>query len=235
MEQRHRRGIRSFVCRTGRMTDGQQQAYAANWPRYGVAAEGGVLEFSSLFAQQAPVILEIGFGMGHSLAAMALANPQLNYLGVEVHRPGVGSLLAEVAQHNLTNIRLFHGDAVPFLLHRIPEHSLAGVQIFFPDPWHKTRHHKRRLIQPEFVSLLHRKLQTGGFVHLATDWQEYAIHMMRVLSADAGFSNRAGPGSYLAEAPWRPATKFERRGQALGHGVWDLYFTAQQLPKIDVK
>lgn len=234
MEQQHRRGIRSFVCRTGRMTAGQQQAYAANWPRYGVEPGAAPLDFSSLFAQPAPVVIEIGFGMGHSLAAMALANPQLNYIGVEVHRPGVGSLLAEVAQKNLPNIRLVHGDAVPLLTHRIADHSLAGVQIFFPDPWHKTRHHKRRLIQPEFVNLLQRKLQQGGFVHLATDWHPYAIHMMQVLSETPGFVNVAGPGQFVAQADWRPATKFERRGQALGHGVWDLYFTTTDVPKIDV-
>ena len=219
-----RRGIRSFVCRSGRMTDGQAQAYQRLWPIYGILPQAELLDFGRLYGNAQPVVLEIGFGMGQSLANMAMTHPDLNYLGVEVHKPGVGSLLAEIAAHELTNIRVVHGDAVALLEKYIPNESLAGVQIFFPDPWHKTRHHKRRLIQAEFIQLLHQKLHLGGFIHLATDWRDYAVHMQRVFAANNGFVNQGGEDGFMPNRLDRPATKFERRGELLGHGVWDLYY-----------
>ncbi len=223
-EDKPRRGIRSFVCRSGRMTEGQAQAYQRLWPLYGVVPETDLIDFERLFGNKQPVIFEIGFGMGQSLAQMAYLHPENNYVGVEVHKPGVGSLLAEIEARELKNIRVVHGDAVALLEKFIPNESLAGVQIFFPDPWHKTRHHKRRLIQAEFIQLLHQKLLVDGFIHLATDWRDYALHMQRVFSANHAYVNQAGEAGFMPTRLDRPATKFERRGESLGHGVWDLYY-----------
>lgn len=217
------RRIRSFVLRMGRMTQGQQRAVDQFWPQKGLSIEQGMLNSEQVFARQAPVILEIGFGMGWSLVAMAKDAPQQDFIGIEVHRPGVGKLLHDMAEQNVENIRVYCDDAVEVLQRCIPDNSLAGVQIFFPDPWHKKRHHKRRLIQPEFVQQLRQKLTIGGVLHVATDWQDYAEHILAVLSSAEGFRNQAEV-DYVPRPAYRPITKFEQRGARLGHGVWDLLF-----------
>ena len=216
--------IRSFVVRPGRITEGQRRALEEGMPRFGLQREAGELDAEQAFGRAGPLVLEIGFGMGQSLVAMAAAAPEVNYLGVEVHRPGVGRLLHSMAAEGVENIRVYCDDAVPVLEECIADASLDGVQIFFPDPWHKKRHHKRRLIQPQFVGLLCRKLKPGGFLHLATDWENYADHMLEVLSAEPRLVNRSGSGHYAERPGARPLTKFEQRGQRLGHGVWDLLF-----------
>lgn len=218
------RRIRSFVLRSGRMTEGQRQAYQRLWPVYGLDPNAGMLDFGQCFGNDRPVILEIGFGMGHSLVDMAAASPELNYLGVEVHRPGVGKIMQMMAERGIANIRICEYDAVEVLQHCIRDHSLAGVQIYFPDPWHKKKHHKRRLIQASFVALLARKLLPGGFVHLATDWEAYAEHMLSVMNDAPEFINQANDGGFVPRPSRRPLTKFERRGQRLNHGSWDLLF-----------
>ena len=220
------RRIRSFVKREGRMTSAQHRAIEELWPRYGVEP-GQPIHFRDLFQRDCPAVLEIGFGNGESLAAMAEQNPDRCYLGVEVHRPGVGSLLLNIERLGLTNLRVSMTDSVELLQAQVPDASLSGVQIFFPDPWPKVRHHKRRLIQPEFVQLLRRKLKPGGTLHLATDWADYAEHMLLVMEAADGFSNAAGPGQFLPRPDWRPETKFERRGVRLGHPVRDLLYTCR--------
>ncbi len=216
--------IRSFVVRPGRITEGQRKALETGLPRYGLARADGMLDAKAAFGREAPLVMEIGFGMGQSLVAMAGAAPNTNYLGVEVHRPGVGRLLHAMMENEVDNIRVYCDDAVLVLEECIAPGSLDGVQIFFPDPWHKKRHHKRRLIQPTFVRLLCERLKPGGFLHLATDWENYAEHMLEVLSAEAALDNCAGPGHYSPRPEHRPLTKFEQRGQRLGHGVWDLLF-----------
>jgi tRNA (guanine-N7-)-methyltransferase len=217
------RRIRSFVLRAGRMTPGQQRAFDEYWPQQGLLREQGLLDFQQAFGRTAPVILEIGFGMGQSLVEMAAAAPERDFIGIEVHRPGVGKLLHSMAERGVGNIRIYCDDAVEVLQQCIPDASLAGAQIFFPDPWHKKKHHKRRLIQPDFVQLLRGKLAPGGVLHVATDWQDYAEQILEVLSAAPGFKNQAGDG-YAPRPDYRPKTKFEQRGERLGHGVWDLLF-----------
>ncbi len=217
------RRVRSFVLRMGRMTTGQQRALDAHWPAKGLALEQGMLDLPQVFGRSAPVVLEIGFGMGWSLVQMAREAPHQDFIGIEVHRPGVGKLLHDMAEQNVENIRVYCDDAVEVLERCIPDASLATVQIFFPDPWHKKRHNKRRLIQPEFVQRLREKLAIGGVLHAATDWQDYAEHMLEVLNAAEGFRNQAGEG-YAPRPAHRPTTKFEQRGERLGHGVWDLLF-----------
>lgn len=219
------RRIRSFVLRTGRMTEGQKRAYDFHWPDKGLAREAGMVDFAAVFQRRAPVVFEIGFGMGDSLAAMAAAAPETDFIGVEVHRPGVGRLMHLIDEGGINNLRAYCDDAVEVLENCIPDASLSRVQIYFPDPWHKKRHHKRRLVQPAFVQLLRRKLQLGGQLHLATDWQHYAEHMMEVMSAAEGYRNQAGEGQYAPRPDYRPVTKFEKRGERLGHGVWDLLFS----------
>jgi tRNA (guanine-N7-)-methyltransferase len=219
------RSIRSFVLRTGRMTPGQERALDEHWPSKGLLREHGMLDYSQVFGRTAPVILEIGFGMGASLVTMARAAPEKDFIGIEVHRPGVGKLLSTMAEQGVDNIRAYCDDAVEVLQQCIPEGSLAGVQIFFPDPWHKKKHNKRRLIQPEFVQKLRKKLQRGGVLHLATDWQDYAEHMLAVMSRAEGFRNQFD--GYAPRPETRPLTKFEARGERLGHGVWDLLFEKQ--------
>lgn len=219
-----RRTIRSFVRREGRLTDAQRRALDELWPRYGVTPGAASLDFARLFGRDAPVHLEIGFGNGEALAAMAAAHPQNNYLGIEVHRPGVGALLRRLDAEGITNVRVVSVDAKDVLGQCIPDASLAAVYLFFPDPWPKKRHHKRRLLQSEFAQLVRRKLKLGGEFHLATDWEDYARHMLAVLSAADGFENVATPGPFTPRPEMRPLTRFERRGQRLGHGVWDLTF-----------
>ncbi len=216
------RRVRSFVRREGRMTRAQQQALDALWPRYGVEPQGP-LDLDTLFGRLAPRSLEIGFGNGEHLAALAAATPAEDFLGIEVHRPGVGRLLNECERLGLGNLRLLCMDAVECLEHLIPDACLARVYILFPDPWPKKRHHKRRLIQPGFAELLGRKLAPAGELHLATDWEDYAHQMRDVLDATDGLENLAGNTGYMPRAA-REATKFERRGQHLGHVVWDLAY-----------
>ena len=220
------RTIKSFVLREGRLTAGQQRALDELFPRFGIAQGDEPLNFTELFGNDHPVTLEIGFGNGESLAAMAEAAPELNFIGVEVHRPGVGHLLHLIEQKGLSNVRVANADAVELLKQRIPEASLARLLLFFADPWHKSRHHKRRIVQTGFADLVASRLAPGGLWHLATDWENYAEHMRSVLEVHPAFVNAIAPNSYTPARPsWRPETKFERRGQRLGHGVWDMLYT----------
>lgn len=221
-EKKFVRTIRSFVLRQGRMTLGQEKAFAEHWPQKGLQRENGLLDYEKIFGRRAPVVLEIGFGMGASLVEMARAAPEKDFIGIEVHRPGVGKLLHTMAEQGVENIRAYCDDAVEVLQQCIPDDSLACVQIFFPDPWHKKKHNKRRLVQPEFVQKLRKKLQRGGVIHLATDWQDYAEQMLSVMSSAEGFANQFG--GYAPRPESRPLTKFEKRGERLGHAVWDLLF-----------
>ena len=221
----NRRPIRSFVLRTGRMTPGQQRAYDENWELWGLEHSAGVLDFDGCFAAPGRRVLEIGFGMGQSLVAMAAAEPGTNFVGIEVHRPGVGKLLHSMAEQGVGNIRVYCHDAVEILRDCIEPGSLDSIQIYFPDPWHKKKHNKRRLIQAPLVAQLVTRLKTGGTLHLATDWENYAEQMMAVLSAETRLSNVHGDGEYAPRPDYRPLTKFEQRGERLGHGVWDLIFS----------
>jgi len=217
------RTVKSFVIRAGRMTDAQKQAVTDSWPLFGLNLADGKLEASKVFGRTAPLVLEIGFGMGDSLIAMAQAHPEQDYIGVEVHAPGIGNVLRLAQAAGLQNLRIYKADAKDVLQQALADGLLARIQIFFPDPWHKTKHHKRRMIQAEFVQELRKKLAIGGVLHLATDWEPYASQMMQVLSEAAGFRNCMGEGTWATEHD-RPLTKFEKRGQNLGHGVWDLMF-----------
>jgi tRNA (guanine-N7-)-methyltransferase len=223
-EQKHMRTVKSFVLRAGRMTEGQQKAMEAVWPEMGLELQQGMLDLNEVFGREAPVVLEIGFGMGDSLVEMAKDQPEKNYIGIEVHRPGVGRLLSNAEKAELSNIRVFCDDAIEVLAQCIPDGSLSCIQLFFPDPWHKKRHHKRRIVQPEFAQTLRKKLKVGGVFHMATDWENYAEHMMEVMSEADGYQNVAGDGQYSPQPEWRPVTKFQKRGERLGHGVWDLMF-----------
>jgi len=224
LQEKFKRKIRSFVRREGRITKGQQRALDELFPIFGIESNNTLLDMDELFGRTAPKVLEIGFGNGESLATMASQKPEYDYLGIEVHRPGVGNLLLQIEKQQLTNIRVVCDDAVEVLTHRIADNTLDGVHVFFPDPWHKKKHHKRRLIQPAFVELLAAKLKPGGILHLATDWEDYALHMMEVMKQSSIFINLAGAGNYSERPDYRPLTKFEKRGQRLGHGVWDLLF-----------
>ena len=216
------RPIRSFVKREGKLTKGQQNAIDDLWHDFGVDLADGELDFKTLFNRDAKTILEIGFGNGMSLADMAEASPDQNFFGIEVHKPGVGSLLVQVKKRNLQNIRVSQDDAVDVIEQQIADHGLHRTQIFFPDPWHKKRHHKRRLIQPKFIETLVNKTMPGGVIHIATDWQNYAEHILDVLSSNTQLSNTAE--DFAAKPDYRPSTKYEERGKRLGHGVWDLVF-----------
>lgn len=214
------RPIRSFVLRQGRLTVAQQRALDGCLPIYGIPYTTEFLNFEHVFQRKAPTVLEIGFGMGQATAHIATQHPEINYIGVEVHTPGVGSLLSEIEQRQLNNLRVVQHDAVMVLRDMVPDASLSGIHIFFPDPWHKARHHKRRLIQAELVALLTKKLQPGGYLHLATDWQPYAEHMLAVLRGLPTLVNQHV--DFAPRPEYRPLTKFEQRGIRLGHGVWDL-------------
>lgn len=220
------RRIRSFVKREGRLTKGQASALERLMPVWGIQAPavGQHIQMAELFGREAAVTLEIGFGMGHSLVAMAKAAPERNFIGVEVHRPGVGACLMEAEAQGVENLRVIEFDAVEVLEQWLADGCLDRVQIFFPDPWHKTKHHKRRLIQPGFVQLLRRKMQPGGVLHLATDWENYAEHMLEVMKAASGYENVSVDNTFIPRPDERPLTKFEQRGHRLGHGVWDLQF-----------
>ncbi len=221
-----RRAIRSFVLREGRLTAGQERAFRELWPRFGIDWQPGeALDPQALFATARPITLEIGFGDGESLAAMAAAAPERDFIGLEVHRPGVGHLLLALEQRALTNVRVLRADATALLETGLPSASLDRVQLFFPDPWPKKRHHKRRIVQPGFVAAVARVLRPGGSFHLATDWTPYADWMLAMLDgAPELFENSAGPGQFSARPAQRPITKFERRGQRLGHQVHDLIY-----------
>ena len=219
------RKVRSFVLRQGRFTEAQQRAFDDLWPRFGLDYTGTLRDFDAAFGRSAKRILEIGFGNGQALRYSARHDPARDHIGIEVHAPGVGRLLNALAEDNTGNVRLYHHDAVEVLQHEIADGTLDEVRIYFPDPWHKKRHHKRRLINDAFAALLVRKLASDGRLHLATDWQDYAEQMWDVLETTAGLSNTAGPRGHVARPAWRPQTHFETRGQNLGHGVWDLLYT----------
>ena len=218
----HPRAIRSFVLRAGRMGSGQTRALLELGPRFVLPYQEAALDFGPVFGRDAPVIVEIGFGMGDATAAIAQQLPAIDFLGVEVHTPGVGALLRQIGERGLSNLRLVQHDAVEVLRSMVPPGSLAGIHVFFPDPWHKKRHHKRRLIQPPFVAELAQHLATGGYLHCATDWEPYAQQMLEVLDAEPLLVNTAD--GYAPCPDYRPKTKFEARGLRLGHGVWDLVF-----------
>ena len=220
--------IRSFVTRGGRLSNGQAKAIEHWGPEFCIPYQKKPLNLAHSFQREAPTILEIGFGMGDSTAHISAQCPEHNFLGVEVHAPGVGNLLKLIHEQHLSNTRIIMHDAFEVLTHMIAPDTLAGVHIFFPDPWHKARHHKRRLIQPSFVELLTSRLIAGGYIHCATDWEHYAEHMLHVLSAAPELMNTAE--GYAPRPDYRPVTKFERRGVRLGHGVWDLVFKKLEPP-----
>lgn len=221
-KQSGRSHIRSYVLRQGRVSAAQQRARDNLLPRFGIAYSMQKLDLAQVFGRDAPKILEIGFGMGETTAVIAQTHPQNDYLALEVHSPGVGSLLKQIGAMNLGNIRIIQHDAVEVLRDMIPDNSIDGVHIFFPDPWHKKRHNKRRLIQPLFAAQLANKLKPGGYLHAATDWEDYAMQMLAVFSAETLLQNTAA--DYAPRPDYRPLTKFEQRGLRLGHGVWDLVF-----------
>ncbi|MEZ5530517.1 MAG: tRNA (guanosine(46)-N7)-methyltransferase TrmB [Porticoccaceae bacterium] len=220
-----KKSIRSYVVRAGRMTEGQRAAFEKYWPQYGLSLHDGLLDATQAFGRDAPRVLEIGFGMGDSLLQMLQQEPEKDFIGIEVHPPGVGRLINNAGKLQLANLRVYLADAIDVLEDCIPENSLDRIQIYFPDPWHKKKHNKRRLVQPEFVARLRRYLKPGGVLHLATDWEPYAEHMLEVMEVAEGFDNLAGPGQFSPRPDYRPVTKFEKRGERLGHGVWDLLYS----------
>jgi tRNA (guanine-N7-)-methyltransferase len=229
VEEGHRK-IRSFVLRQGRFSPAQQRAFDALWPRFGLDYQGLERDYDTIFGRSAPRVVEIGFGNGDALRFAARQDSTRDYIGIEVHAPGVGRLLNALGADGSDHVRLYRHDAVEVLTHEIADGSLDEIRIYFPDPWHKKRHNKRRLVQPEFAALLTRKLRIGGRLHLATDWQDYAEQMWDVLDATPGLLNRGGARGHVPRPEWRPQTHFETRGQKLGHGVWDLLYDRATLP-----
>ncbi|EKT59376.1 tRNA (guanosine(46)-N7)-methyltransferase TrmB [Providencia sneebia] len=223
-EGRVMRRVRSFVRRQGRLTQRQEDALQNEWAEKGIDFNGEPLDFAAVFNNQNPVVLEIGFGMGASLVTMAAKNPNKNFLGIEVHAPGVGACLASAKEEDVTNLRVMCHDAIEVLDRMIPDESLSMVQLFFPDPWHKAKHNKRRIVQTPFANKIRSKLAVGGIFHMATDWEPYAEHMLEVMNNAEGYQNVSATGDYVPRPETRPETKFEKRGQRLGHGVWDLMF-----------
>jgi len=219
----HRR-IRSFVRREGRMTPAQQRALDELWPHYGADLPDGYIDPASLFARRAPLHVEIGFGNGETLLHMARAHPEVNYLGIDVHRPGAGRLILKLHSEALDNVRVICADATEVFDRHLPAGAVDAVYVFFPDPWPKKRHHKRRLLQPAFIRILLHVMKHGGMLYLATDWQHYAEHMIELLSSTPALENINGRGNFSARFPDRPLTRFEQRGRDAGHGVWDLAF-----------
>jgi tRNA (guanine-N7-)-methyltransferase len=225
---RPHRPIRSYVLRQGRLTEAQSRAYERLMPVYGIAYSPAPLDLDAVFGRQAPRVLEIGFGMGETTAEIAAAHPETDYIGVEVHTPGVGALLARIEALGLRNVRVIRHDAAEVVAHMLSPGSLDGVHVFFPDPWPKKRHHKRRLLQPGFVALLARRLTPGGYLHVATDWEDYAVEALATLEREPALENTAA--GFAPRPAARPQTKFERRGRALGHAVWDLLFRRRPGP-----
>ncbi|MDH2924951.1 tRNA (guanine-N(7)-)-methyltransferase [Nicoletella semolina] len=223
---RYLRKVRSFVLRTGRLSDYQREMMNANWSKLGLDYQAQPFDFRAIFGNDNPVVLEIGFGMGKSLVEMAQQNPERNYIGIEVHTPGVGACIAYALEKDVKNLRVICHDATEILRDSIAEGSLAGLQLYFPDPWQKAKHHKRRIVQPEFVQQVLTKLNSNGFIHFATDWENYAEHMLAVLRQfDQQLHNTSETNDFIPRPDFRPLTKFEARGHKLGHAVWDLYFT----------
>jgi len=220
----HDKRIRSFVLRQGRMTGAQQRGVDDFLPRYGLALENGRIDPAQVFGRSAPLVVEVGFGMGNSLLEQLQSMPDHDFIGIEVHLPGVGKLLCEAGDLNLDNLRVYRDDAVEVLNQCLPDESIDLFQLFFPDPWPKKKHHKRRIVQPPFVETVRKKLKIGGRFHLATDWEAYAEHMRDVMNAAPGYSNTATGGDFVPRPATRPLTKFEKRGEKLGHGVWDLIY-----------
>ena len=225
-----RRSVRSFVRRQGRLTPGQQRALAQYWSRYGLKLSARAVDLDTVFNRRAPCVVEIGFGMGDALLELASRYPGNNYLGIEVYQPGVGSLLRRLAASHLEHVRVISEDATVVMQQMIADQSLDAVYLFFPDPWPKKRHHKRRLVQHDFVTLLLRKLRPGGVFHMATDWQDYARHMLQVVAQHRNFVNLAGEGRFSPRPLYRPLTRFEQRGRRLGHEVYDLVWLRQAGP-----
>lgn len=223
MQSLKHRPIRSFVKRESRMTKIQTQALNELMPVYGIEPPRQLLDLDILFPRKAPRFIEIGFGMGASLVQMAQAHPERDYIGIEVHRPGVGCTLHDLHQLELNNLKIINDDAVEVLKHAIAKNSIDGIYLFFPDPWHKTKHKKRRILKTDFVQQIHQVLKTDGIFHMATDWKDYARQMMKIMSTEQYFHNNAGIGEYAARGD-RPKTKYEQRGQRLGHDIWDLIF-----------
>ncbi len=217
--------IRSFVIRAGRMTEGQKLAFSQYWPTYGLDLFAGKLCPSEIFGRSAPIILEIGFGMGDSLIQMAINEPDKDFIGIEVHQPGVGRIINTAGLAELKNLRIFMADATDVLDDCIPDNCIDRLQIFFPDPWHKVKHKKRRIVQEVFVEKIRHKLKQNGVLHLATDWEDYAKYMLKVMQAAPGYKNCSVQSAYSPQPDYRPTTKFEKRGERLGHGVWDLLFS----------
>lgn len=223
-EGKYIRKVKSFVLREGRLTNGQAAALEQYWPAMGLDHTKEAINMEQVFGRIAPVTLEIGFGMGKSLVEMAKNDPQRNFIGIEVHRPGVGACLMDAGELGLTNLRVYQHDGVEVMSDSIGNESLDCVQLFFPDPWHKKRHHKRRIVQADFVESIRRHLKIGGVFHMATDWENYAEHMLEIMSNAPGFENTSTTQDYIPRPDSRPLTKFEQRGHRLGHGVWDLMF-----------
>ncbi len=222
-EQPHRRTIRSYVLRTGRATVAQQRAMTELWPIYGIEFTSETIDLAKRFGRDAPRMIEIGFGNGEALLQFARSNPQIDCLGIEVHRPGVGHAMLGAQAASISNLHVMCHDAVE-VLQQIPDASISLVHVFFPDPWHKKRHHKRRLIQPSFIALIARVLKKDGLLRLATDWEHYALQMREVLDASPDFVNVAGEKGFIDRPAMRPLTRFEKRGHRLGHGVWDMEY-----------
>jgi len=223
-EGKYIRKVRSFVKREGRLTKGQERALTENWQTMGLHHSDGMIDPASVFENDQPLVLEIGFGMGKSLVEMAKNSPELNFIGIEVHKPGVGACISLAVDEGVTNLKLYEHDAIEILANCIPDQSLTTVQLFFPDPWHKKKHHKRRIVQASFVKSIRQKLKIGGVFHMATDWQNYAECMLEDMQSIEGFENLSATNNYVPRPDSRPLTKFENRGQRLGHGVWDLQF-----------
>ena len=224
IEDMKKRTIRSFVLRPGRMTDAQKRSYQTLWDEYGLVCNHRLLNVRKIFGRKAPVVLEIGFGMGDSLLRQTLNEPDRDFIGVEVHKPGVGRLMNQAKKAGATNLRVICEDAVDVLSGGFGPQSLEGVQIYFPDPWYKKRHHKRRIVQPDFTSLLAHRVRLGGFCHLATDWAPYAKWIVEIFSQSAAWHNTSEAGDFVPRPERRPITKFETRGERLGHNVFDLLY-----------
>lgn len=218
------KSIRSYVVRAGRMTEAQRKAFEVSWPVYGLKLADGAIDTDVVFGRTGQKVLEIGFGMGTSLIEMAVASPNTDFIGVEVHPPGVGTLMNSARIEDLSNLRVYLADANDVLEECFATQSIDRLQLYFPDPWHKKKHNKRRIVKSTFVQQVRAKLRSGGILHMATDWQHYADQMMETLSEAEGFENCAGAGQYSERPSYRPITKFEKRGEKLGHGVWDLVF-----------